>query len=451
MDHPYFAAFRIFVKQLGLPWHHYQLTNLVLLGSAFLRRPSLPVRRLARKLAGPGKKYASFDKRFRRFLGNRRLDEVAEDAAVSAVLRFILARLGSVPFVPVMFDWFFVDDHAILGLQIPYRGRSLPLCFVVLSKTRREDEPRQTEAEQQALERLLRCWPSDTAPPVLLCGPTSGRPGFAKGPLCAWLLKRQVRFIIRVKFDHHVYDRHGRLLNDQGDVARGTWKSGALHPPVGKAWLFPHVTYTQEHRLPVHLVATAKQDPKTGKRMEWRLITNLEVTDLPHVPRLYGQRMSPEETHRDCKTGYAVAGFALSALGRMRADRLQRYLLVVAIIACFLVFVAETERETRAWLCKKHWGLGLLTMGLAVLDAAGSKVRQLAKRACASVNLRPLWLPGVHSCACGTSATAFRTAPAQHRGTGTPALWYDVVPHERGEASASASLLDTRDGTLPPV
>jgi Transposase DDE domain len=392
MSHPYFAAFRIFVKQLSLPWHHHQLTNLVLLGSAFLRRRSLPVRRLARKLAGPGKEHAALDKRFRRFLGNRRLDEAAQDAALACLLQFILTRLGAVPFVPVMFDWLFVDDHAILGLQIPYRGRSLPLCFAVHSKTHSDDEVRQTKAEQLLLERLLRCWPADAPPPVLLCDR-----GFDKGGLLDWLLKRNVRFIVRIRGDHHLYDRNGRQLDAEFDPARGRFIPGPLHPPIGKARLFPHITYTQQHRLPVHLVVTAKRDPKTGRRMEWRLVTNLQVADLPHVPRLYGQRMSPEETHRDCKTGYAVAGFALCALGRMRADRLQRYLMIVALVACFLVLVAETERETRAWLCKKHWGLGLLTMGLEVLDAAGSKVRQLARRACASITLCPLWLPGDHS------------------------------------------------------
>jgi hypothetical protein len=392
MSHPYFAAFRTFVKQLNLPWHGYQKANLVLLAGAFLQRRSLPVRRLARTLAGPGKQHGALDKRFRRFLGNPRLDEMAQDAAVAGLLRSLLARLGNVPFVPVMCDWLFVDDHAILGLQIPYRGRSLPLCFAVHSRTQAADEPRQTEAEQQLLQRLLRCWPADAPPLVLLCDR-----GFDKGPLLAWLLQRKVRFIVRIQRDHHLYDCQGCLLNDQGDPARGTWKAGRLHPPLGKARFIPHVTYYQQHRLPVHLAVTAKLDPQTGKRLEWRLVTNLAVEYLPHVPRLYGQRMSPEETHRDLKRGAAVAGFALSHLGRMRADRLQRYLLIVALLACFLVLIAETERETRAWLCRKHWGIGLLTMGLELLHAAGSAARQLARRACASVTLLPLWLPGDHS------------------------------------------------------
>src|SRR5947209_18764495 len=80
--HPYYAAFRTFVKHLQLPWNRYQHANLLLLAAAFLKRPSLPVRRLARTLGGPGKKHLAFDKRFRRFLGNKRLDEAAQNAAV---------------------------------------------------------------------------------------------------------------------------------------------------------------------------------------------------------------------------------------------------------------------------------------------------------------------------------------------------------------------------------
>lgn len=390
--YPYYAAFRTFVKQLSLPWHRYQLANLMLLAAAFLKRPSLPVRRLARTLGGPGREHLAFDKRFRRFLGNKRLDEAAQNAAVGCLLRFVLARLGAVPFVPVMFDWLFVDGHAILGLQIPYRGRSLPLCFSVHASTVQEDEQGRTQAEQKLLKRLIACWPDEAPPFLLLCDR-----GFAKGPLVSWLMQRRVWFIIRVPSDHHLYGWHGELLNDQGTPGKGSFQPGPLHPPLGKAYLCRQIRYTQEHRFPLHLAVSAKLDPKTGKRSEWRLVTNLPEEQLRRVPRLYGQRMSPEETHRDYKRGHAVAGFALSHLGRMRRDRLQRYLLVVALLSCFLVLLAETERETREWLCQRHWGLGLLTMGLEVLHAAGAAANRLTRQACASVTFQPLWLSGVHS------------------------------------------------------
>jgi len=80
VSHPYCAAFRTFVKQVNVPWHRYQLANL-----------HLPVRRLA-TLAGPGKTHGAVDKRLRRLLGNTRLNEAAQDAAVACLLRFVLAR-----------------------------------------------------------------------------------------------------------------------------------------------------------------------------------------------------------------------------------------------------------------------------------------------------------------------------------------------------------------------
>ena len=49
----YSAAFGHFVNQLHLPRRKTQRENFLRLGAAFLQRRSLPVRRLARTLAGP--------------------------------------------------------------------------------------------------------------------------------------------------------------------------------------------------------------------------------------------------------------------------------------------------------------------------------------------------------------------------------------------------------------
>src|SRR5204862_5355727 len=143
--------------------------------------------------------------------------------------------------------------HAILGLQIPYRGRSLPLCFSVHASTIEEDEQGRTQAEQKLLQRLIVCWPDDAPPFLLLCDR-----GFAKGPLVSWLMQRHARFIIRVPCDHHLYDRHGRLLNDEGKPGQRSFRRGPLHPPLGKAYLFSQIRYTQEHRFPLHLAVSAK-------------------------------------------------------------------------------------------------------------------------------------------------------------------------------------------------
>src|SRR5436190_3876855 len=99
MFHAHVSAFRTFVNHLRLPWNAYQQENLVRLGAAVLQRRSLPLRRLARTIAGPTKSHRAADKRLRRFLGNPALGPSALDAALTAHLSFLLSRLGAVPFV----------------------------------------------------------------------------------------------------------------------------------------------------------------------------------------------------------------------------------------------------------------------------------------------------------------------------------------------------------------
>ena len=108
------------------------------------------------------------------------------------------------------------------------------------ARTLEDEAPRQTDAEKALVGRLLSCWPAAAPPPLLLCDR-----GFDKGPLLSWLIERQVRFIVRVQRDHHLYDRYGGLLNDDGASTLGYFPAGPLHSPVGKARLFPKVTYYQ--------------------------------------------------------------------------------------------------------------------------------------------------------------------------------------------------------------
>jgi hypothetical protein len=127
---------------------------------------------------------------------------------------------------------------------------------------------------------------------------------------------------------------------------------------------------------------------------EWRLVTNLSPEHLGRVVKLYGQRMVPEGVHRDAKRGQAVSGFGLSHMGRLRADRLERLVFMFSLIYGFLVLIAETERESREWLCERHWGVSLAHDALDLLHTAGTAAIHIAHQACASVRLEPLWLQG---------------------------------------------------------
>jgi len=104
--------------------------------------------------------------------------------------------------------------------------------------------------------------------------------------------------------------------------------------------------------------------------------------------------MSPEEVHGDAKRGHGVSGFGLSHLGRLRIDRLERYLLMFSMIYGFLVLVAETQREAQEWLRERHWGLSLVQFALDHLATAGSAAVRVARQACASTRLCPAWPTG---------------------------------------------------------
>jgi hypothetical protein len=389
MLHAHVSAFRTFVNRLRLPWNRYQQENLLRLGAAVIQRRSLPIRRLARTLAGPTKSHRAADKRLRRFLGNPALGPAALDAALTAHLSFLLSRLGRVPFVPVMLDWTFIAGRAILWAQIPYRGRALPLFSLVQEFPMDGEEAQRTAAEQHLLTRLRRCWPAAAPAPLLLMDR-----GFDKGPLLRWLLATELLFIVRIQRGHLLYGADGDLLNDEFDAQRKLLRQGPLHPNPGQQLLFPKITYLQKERLPLHLAVSAILDAQTLTVKEWRLVTNLAVEHLGRVPQLYAQRMPPEEVHRDSKRGFAVSGFGLCHLGRLRPDRLERLIFMFSLIYGFLVLVAETGRESREWLRERHWGLSLAQYALDLLHAPDASPTRIARQACASVRLEPLWLQG---------------------------------------------------------
>jgi hypothetical protein len=385
----YTTAFRHFVNQLCLPWRKTQRENFIRLGGAFLVRRHVALRRLARTLAGPTPRAKAADKRLRRFLGNDRLHL---DEALRAYLRFLLPRLARTAYVPVMLDWTYLGERAILALAIPYHGRSLPLFATVHERRIEKRVYSQTQAEIALLRRVRWCWPSDAPPPLLLVDR-----GFDKSRLLEWLLhgttgKKQAErapsapgshpwsFVLRSCMQAAVTDRHGRRLT----------KRLLVYP--GETLLYPHVTYHLEGQFAARLVITCVRDPKTKKPATWYLLTNLPEAALGQAPAWYAERMEPEETYRDWKDGFLLAGFGLRGLKRLRRDRLERYLFLLGLIYGFLVLLAETERENRAWFQRrKGWGVSLITFALDLLTHLGAGIRSLARQACASVRLEPLW------------------------------------------------------------
>jgi hypothetical protein len=394
----YTRAFGLFVHSLHLPWRKTQRENLIRLGGAFLTRRSLPVRRLARTLAGPTPAAKHQDKRLRRFLGN---DSLALDAALEALLRFLFARLVFSPaFVPVMLDWTYVGPWAILWASLPDKGRSLPFFATVHERSIQRRVYSQTQAEIALLRRLRWCWPPCAPPPLLLADR-----GFDKSRLLHWLLKDQAPerdpknpgfpsnppqwlFLIRSCMESLLLDERGRRLQ----------KRLLIYP--GEIRLHKNVTYHQQERFTLHLVSTAVKDEKTKTLSTWHLITNLPEPWLGKAPSLYAKRMEPEETYRDSKRGYINAGFGLQGLKRMRRDRLERYLFMLCLLYVFfmlcllyvfLVLLAETDQQGREALRRRHFRLSLISFAFDLLLFTPVLAPKQVRHALATVRLQPLW------------------------------------------------------------
>ena len=82
-----------------------------------------------------------------------------------------------------MLDWTYVREWAILSLQVPYRGRSLPLFETVHERSIEQRVYSQTQAEVALLRRVRWCWPEAAPPPLILADR-----GFDKSRLIEWLL-----------------------------------------------------------------------------------------------------------------------------------------------------------------------------------------------------------------------------------------------------------------------
>lgn len=382
------AAFRVFSRALQLPWRKTQRVNLERFAAAFLTRRALPVRRLARTLAKLPGQTKREDKRLRRFLGNDRLHL---NEALRAYLRFLCGRFGPLPYIPVMLDWTFVNEHAILTAAIPYRGRSLPLFDTVHERSIEKRVYSQTQAEIALLRRLRWCWPAAAPPPLLLADR-----GFDKSRLLEWLLfgtcgrrpedrapsapgSHPWLFIIRSTMRARVTDAQGapvelpkQLLPDQ-------------------VRCFPDLRYHLEGQFPLNLVASGGLDPKTKEPVVWFLATNLPAAELRRVPHFYAKRMQPEQTYRDLKTGYHLTGFGLRAARQMRRDRLERLCFLTFLVYGFLVLLAESERTLRDELFGQHFRVSLVTYALDILVVVPHLAYRIARDACARVTLLPDW------------------------------------------------------------
>lgn len=364
------TAFQEFVDQLRLPWRSTSVANLVALSAAFLSQRKFPLRQLARAVVGPLKEHRHWDKRFRRFLGNELLDL---EGGAGAVLGFVIRRLGDTPFVPVMVDWMFIGKQfAVLWAQIPFFGRSFPILARVVAY----EDNANTAVELALLESIRKIWPSEGPKPMFLADR-----GFPKQELFRWLEDHAWYYLVRL--------RQGL----PGEHVPRTWRTDDV--PLGQTKPYRNaVIFAGCNIRGSVVVATRCVNGKNGypSRVRWMLATNLPEEFLGIAPAIYRHRMHPEETHRDCKRGHFLTGYALSHMVRLRIDRLERLLFCLSVQQAYLILIAETESGDRQWLKKRHWGLSLTTFGWELVRSLEGRLVEVTRKAMAIVCFRPAWV-----------------------------------------------------------
>lgn len=123
------------------------------------------------------------------------------------------------------------------------------------------------------------------------------------------------------------------LRQDKGGVRETLlnirWKTLTLHPPIGKAKQYPDLRLTA-------IIATEEEPEDKNTRVEWKLLTDLPVTNLIEATEKlewYSHRWKIETFHKVMKSG-------------CQAERLTNLLCCYCILSWRIFWVTMLSRET---------------------------------------------------------------------------------------------------------
>jgi len=217
----------------------------------------------------------------------------------------------------VALDWTDLpEERRMLMAAATVCGRAVPLAWTVMHRSRFTPRRRsQNEAEEQLILRLKEAigdWPW-----VLVADR-----GFARADLFAKLQRWGIRYVIRAA--SNVWVRTKGFSGRLGNVARH----------AGMARLYRDVRYQKTRQVRVNLVLVHREPAPEP----WYLVTNVEGT-ARRVEKLYRRRMWIEECLRDAKSG-----MGLGKLWLARVERIERLLIVMAVVMMLAVVVALSWR-----------------------------------------------------------------------------------------------------------
>jgi hypothetical protein len=341
-----------------------QAANLAWLVVALLTKRRLCLTTLARafprppvrRRAAPKHELLHRLKRLSRFLSNERIDPVALQLAFVPA---VLARLGNPGVIGPVVDWTSWDTkrpglvgagtrpYQVLTIGIPRRGRVLPLLSVVYERDKLPARGSQNRWEEEALTRVLRSLPRGVRPVVI------GDRGFGRAEFIAYLQKRRVDYVLRVR-------RKAQITPAAGPA----WKLGADGLRPGETRWVPGVRYGTFNNRPrelwINLACTwCPPDVRRAKRGQeyrepWYLATSLG--SLREAVAWYRQRMWLEETFKDFHSG-----FGLDAVRVSNAARLGRLVAALTLAVAWLHLLALPE----CGVLPRGWARSVVTYGRA--------------------------------------------------------------------------------------
>jgi hypothetical protein len=286
---------------------------LLVTGLVVARKATVPRIAAGARWASPDTTVESVERRVRRALGDRRIDD---PDAFAALAEAALARL------PAGRVWVLLDDSAqdarchLTMLALAYRGRALPLAWVRWQgRLARGQYWQQVEA---VIAQAVQILPARLRPCLLADRGISSPRLVALAEAAGW------DYLLRVQ---------GSVVLRQQDGSRCALATLAPAPGTGFA-LSGHL-FTQRP-----LTAGAVGAWEAGHQAPWLLVTN-----LPPVRSLvaaYAQRMQIEALFHDMKS----AGFDWEASRVMDPDRAARLLAVILIAVLVATLLGEADERS---------------------------------------------------------------------------------------------------------
>ncbi|TBU80336.1 IS4 family transposase [Pseudomonas daroniae] len=320
--------------------HDKRLNALMSCVSALLQGHRLTLTDLGRAI--PSKAYTKHSiKRVDRLLGNAQL----QSERLLFYWKMLKALIGNLPQPVILVDWSPINaasDLYLLRASIPLAGRAFPIYEAVHE---REGCPKR---QCQLLDALTLMLPEHCRP-ILVTDAGFRRPWFQAVEARGWYYVGRVRNRDLYRNQQGQWQPIKQLYEQATPVARslGPIEITRSAPHLVPLYCVHQPPKGRKHRRVTGSVARSKLSRQSARREQepWLLASNLAQSQWTarSIVAIYRKRMQIEEGFRDVKS--LRFGFAFD-LHRTRCPRRIEILLLIAALACYVLYLAGLRART---------------------------------------------------------------------------------------------------------